>query len=529
MKTESKKHLPIRRTRANAAPSPGRPPAASSRSSSTQNRGPGDRNDPNADGNEGPRRQRRALSHVGGEVYFKGGSQEEQAVLLRALDVSADEDEVMIDVHGFHSYPARLHPATARGLIEGLSKKGDRVLDPFCGSGTVVVEAKALDRHAIGSDLNPLAVELAWLKSRAPTQKLVEEMLNAASHIAEVAEDRRQAKADPYLRYGEEDRERYPIHILLELDSIAHGIGLVKKAEVERMLRLVVSSTLTKLSHSEGDTTRQRTPRRLPGGFAIQIFEQKANELAERLAAYRSRISERSPKAYVGCSDARDLAKIESGSVDLIITSPPYPGVYDYLDHHMHRIRWLGLREGALRTGEIGARREYRHMRATEASERWQEEIGATLFELRRTLAQDGRGVIVVADSVVDKKAIRADEQLAAVAKRAGIDITCVASQERPLFLHGAEHAFRDRPRMEHVVIFRPSERDHRKDRVDRAINKEIATLKERERPARFQKAKRDDGASRAERPQRSSQERTWDSSPSGASRPRSNFGSKPK
>ncbi len=493
------------------------------------------------------------------------GSDEEHDVLLRALDVSADEDQVMIDVHGFHSYPARLHPVTARHLIEGLTRPGATVLDPFCGSGTVVVEAKALGRKAIGSDLNPLAVELAWLKSRAPTQKLVEEMLRSAAHIAEVAEDRRQAKADPYFRYGEEDRERYPIHLLLELDSLAHGIGLVKKNEVARMLRLVVSSALTKLSHSEGDTTRRKAPRRLPSGFAIRHFTEKAQELAERLAAYRFRAGDQSPKAYVGCNDARELSKIESDSVDLIVTSPPYPGVYDYLDHHLHRIRWLGLREGGLRQGEIGARREYRRMRVDEAKHRWQQEIGATLYEMRRTLAQDGRGVVVIADSVIDQQPLRADEQVKQVAERAGIDITCIASQERPLFLHGAERVFSDRPRMEHVVVFRPGERPHRQDYFTRTINKELEALRDRERPERFQTAKdrsgegrprRDFGGPRSEGGprrdfdgpreqrgprrdfggpppgrefQRNSQDKTWGSKPGGPGRSKLKSGPKPR
>src|SRR5690606_19093016 len=201
-----------------------------------------------------------------------------------------DEDQVMSDVHGFHSYPARLHPQTARGLIEGLSKPGDRVLDPFCGSGTVVVEARALGREAIGSDLNPLSVELSWLKSRGPTKKHTDEMVQSARAIAQVAEDRRLAKADPYRRYSDEDRERYPIHILLELDSLAHGIGLLNQTEITRMLRLVISSMLTKLSHSEGDTTRERAPRRLRSGFAIELFVKKAQELAERLNDYRARL-----------------------------------------------------------------------------------------------------------------------------------------------------------------------------------------------------------------------------------------------
>ena len=457
---------------------------------------------------EPPRRERRALSHVGGDVEFAAGSDAERSGLAKALDVSSAEDEVMMDVHGFHSYPARLHPLTARRLIEEFSAPGATVLDPFCGSGTVVVEARALGRSARGSDLNPLAVELSWLKSRAPGEKQRSELLSAAARIAEVAEERRLAKADPYVRYDSDDRDRYPIHILLELDSLAHGISLVRTSEVERSLRLVVSSILTKVAHSEGDTTRRRSPRRLPAGFAIELFLNKTEELVRRLAAYHSRLAKRAPRAYVDCCDARQMAKVESDSVDLIITSPPYPGVYDYLDHHLHRISWLGLRAGGLQAGEIGARREYRRLSLHEAARKWQDELGATLWESRRALTPEGRGIVVIADSVVDRRPLRADEQVRSIADRAGIDVTCIASQPRPLFLHGADQAFTSRPRMEHVVVFRPKDRSARRPRLDRKTEAELQQLRDRPRPERFQRPS----------PQRTSDDR-----------PRGHFGDRPR
>ncbi len=504
MTTESKKHYPIRRTRQNRDQDQGgnRHYGAARKPHETEQQ---------TQAELAPRRERRALSHVGGDVHFQGGQREEHDVLLAALDVSADEEQVMADVHGFHSYPARLHPKTARGLIEGFSKPGDRVLDPFCGSGTVVVEGRALGREAIGSDLNPLAVELSWLKSRGPTEKLVQDMLRSAARIAEVAEERRIAKADPYKRYMSADLDRYPVHILLELDSISHGIGLLAQPEVIRMLRLVVSSMLTKLSFSEGDTTRQRAPRRLPSGFAIQLFHQKAEELARRFDAYRARLPERAIRAYVGMSDARSMEKIEDDSIDLIITSPPYPGVYDYLEHHMHRIEWLGLRAHGLAEGEIGARREYRQLRVEDAAARWRSEIGPTLYELRRTLAPGGRGVMVIADSVVDRHPLRADEQIRRVADKAGIEITCIASQERPLFLYGADRAFANGPRMEHVVVFRPGERPHIKARSEKHLKAAEEERRNHERPQRFwkqdderfeqQEREREEEARRARRP----------------------------
>lgn len=380
-------------------------------------------------------------------------------MLRRALAVSADEKQVMADVHGFHSYPARLHPVTASRLIEGFSPPGGRVLDPFCGSGTVLVEARALGRRALGSDLNPLAVELAWLKTLGLTRTLAESLRGAAEQIAEDAEERRLARAAPYKLYPPDDRERYPQHILLELDSLSHGVEQLRPGDVQRALRLVISSMLTKLAHSEGDTTRRKTPRRLPSGFAIALFTQKTDELVRRLGAYKARLPQRVPHAQVTVADARRLRHLPSKTVDLVVTSPPYPGVYDYLEHHLHRLKWLGLEEGLLRRNEIGARREYRRLSLRGAARRWQEEIGATLRELRRVLTPEGRCVIVVADSVIDRSALRADVELQEAADRSGLELVSLASQPRPLFLHGAGRAFATEPRREHVGLLRPARR----------------------------------------------------------------------
>ena len=67
--------------------------------------------------------------------------------------------------HGFHSYPAMMIPQVAHRLIEKYSTEGDILLDPFCGSGSVIVEAKVARRHSWGIDLNPLAILIARVKT----------------------------------------------------------------------------------------------------------------------------------------------------------------------------------------------------------------------------------------------------------------------------------------------------------------------------------------------------------------------------
>ncbi len=67
-------------------------------------------------------------------------------------------------IHSIHSYPTRFSPDVPGRLIEALSKPGQTVFDPFCGSGTTVAEAVRRDRRGIGVDISPLAVLISRTK-----------------------------------------------------------------------------------------------------------------------------------------------------------------------------------------------------------------------------------------------------------------------------------------------------------------------------------------------------------------------------
>src|SRR5215831_13618594 len=111
-------------------------------------------------------RQRRSLSmpRTAARIH-RDGLTATATVLVEALTAAQDDRETAETLsHPFHTYPARLHPATASVLAEWVSHGAGRtqpIVDPFCGSGTVLVEARALGNRAIGVDLNPLAVLVA--------------------------------------------------------------------------------------------------------------------------------------------------------------------------------------------------------------------------------------------------------------------------------------------------------------------------------------------------------------------------------
>jgi hypothetical protein len=385
----------------------------------------------------------------------RGGTPHEKKSLEAALDVSPDEESTLGHVHGFHSYPARLHPDTARLLVTGFSRAGAVVLDPFCGSGTVLVEARLAGRSALGVDVNPLALELSTLKANGPGAPWTERLFAAAEAVVKHADARRRAKAGATQRYGEEDVTLFAPHVLLELDGLRDGIGTLESEPHERALLLVLSAVLTKVSLRAGDTGRREEPKRLSSGYTIRFFLKRAEDLVRRLEEARALMSRRAPPVRLMHGDARDLREVKRGTVDLVVTSPPYPGVYDYVIHHQDRLRWLGFDARRFEAFEIGARRHARNVSFVPALMRFKSEMGRSLDEMKRVLVHGGAALVVVADSVLANQPVRADDLLHELAEEVGLVPVAVASQERPHFHAPTQRAFRDAPRREHVVLLR--------------------------------------------------------------------------
>lgn len=426
--------------------------------------------------------ERRALTHVGGAVD-REGDRELARALATALEVSSADPETasapqkrpVVDahslgkgrkkplasvrphVHGFHVYPARLHPDTAAGLIDSLSQPGQVVLDPFVGSGTVAVEALVAGRHAVGNDLNPLAVALARCKVRPWKSAELDALLASARTVSAYADERRRKKEGALHRYDEVDARAYPPHVLLELDSLRGGLFGIADPTTRRTLLLVLSSILTKLSFSRGDAAHGTTDKRIPSGQAIRLFQLRAKELVEQLGTLGDKVREafagNHPGAAIFQDDARVLEEIKPNSVHLIVSSPPYAGTYDYLAHHEAKLRWLELPADAFAAGELGARRNYVNLSQLEAKRRWDRDLHQVLLALSRVMVRGARAVLVLGDSAVGGQVLRADEMVLEAARGTDLVPTARASQDRPHFHAPTAHLFAKRPRREHALL----------------------------------------------------------------------------
>lgn len=404
--------------------------------------------------------KRRSLTNVGGAVETSGDP-EMAAVLARALDVDPSTESSAEDrahVHGFHAYPARAHPVTVRRLVEDLVPEGGVVLDPFCGSGTTLVEAMLAGRAALGTDLNPIAVMLARAKTFPRGPERTAALVSAARRVAEVADARRKAKAGATRRLPQEDVASFAPHVLLELDGLRAGIAEAPP-EARPDLSLVLSSILVKLSARRGDTSDEAVDKRIGAGYAARLFVKRAEELARRYDELFALLPSPPPRARVYEDDATELRRVEDASVDAVVTSPPYVATYDYLAHHELRMRWLGLDARKLARGELGARRKYEDRTAREVMVEWERELGALFRAIARVAKPGAPVVLLIADSAAGRgraEPIRADDVVARVAARGGELVPVArASQARPHFHGPTADAFRDRPRLEHALLLR--------------------------------------------------------------------------
>lgn len=395
------------------------------------------------------RGQKRALSQRAPHTEGRGDPRLVE-ILKHAFGRLEDEPDRL--THAFHTYPAKMHPGLAGALVRGFSKPGDALLDPFCGSGTVLVEAMVSGRRSRGVDLNPLALRVAEVKTSLHGKQSRQRFLETARRLAARSEERVRARVDARAPLQGEELRWYAPHVLKELAGLLEEIRQLPD-EDRRAFEMVFSSILMKVSKQRSDTDGRETERRIRKGLSTELFLRRAHELElrwARLSKACAKLEEvHRPRMIQG--DARELPKLMEGRepIDLIVTSPPYAGTYDYVDHHARRYPWLGLEPAALTKGEIGARRA---LKGDEGVARWDRELGDTLKSMRGVLAADGHAVLLLGDGQIGDVRVEAEKQVERLAPVAGLSVLAVASQGRRDY---AGH----RNRREHLIALRVAAR----------------------------------------------------------------------
>ncbi len=397
----------------------------------------------------GPGQQRRAFSVLRGTVETEGVRDEREALAaLFRIDRSLERDLT----HGFHSYAGRMHPSIARGALDRWSAKGESVLDPFCGGGTVLVEAMVAARVAAGVDASPLAGLIAEVRTSPLDEAGRSRLVGLARTIAEASEARARGRVPVTIpAWARQETMRFSPHTALELFGLRELVKATPEDTVGRALWLCLSSILVKFMRAGKQAAPGAAEKRIGRGIPSRHFAARVEELARGLELLEQQVPAGTPNAQVLVGDACHLPLARQSRFDLVLTSPPYAGVYDYAEHHDVRFAWLELERASFDQTQIGARGK-----APGAALRpWVDARRRWLAEMSRVLRPGGHAVLVIGDGIVGSKPENASWAIARAAPAAGLEPIARASQLRPPLDPRLAALFGDQPRWEHLLLLR--------------------------------------------------------------------------
>jgi hypothetical protein len=253
-----------------------------------------------------------------------------EAAQKALIDGARSQEPVKGLTHGFYKYPARFSPAFARSAILTFTRPGDLVLDPHVGGGTVLVEALANGRDAIGVDISSLAEFVSRTKSTVLSaneldrlQDWVETCLLQSMHIHKPSKHFDEYEELGYYRHLNH-RSRWPLRKAIEQGiSSATRLG---KPRLEAFGRCVI----LRAAQWALDGRRERASLNDFKAFV----KATADEMLTGARQLRASVvaNGRRPRIRVlnrtaaGLEDDSRLSRRPPPR--LIVTSPPYPGIH---------------------------------------------------------------------------------------------------------------------------------------------------------------------------------------------------------
>ncbi len=287
-------------------------------------------------------------------------------------------------VHRLHPYLGKFVPQLAEVFLRRYAKPGQLVWDPFAGSGTTLVEGNALGLRTAGCDLSAFNCLLTRVKTAAyDPAALLGDLVVVSEELDGVDVG---AEGSGYLERW------FAPQTLVELKAFRARIDRTTYPELWSVVlsRAARSARLTR--HDDLDFPREpvrgeyfcHKHRRVcrPVGEARKFLRRYARDSAQRVQEFGDVRTGESVTVLQG--DAREVDP--PGPVDLVFTSPPYPGLIDYHEQHAYAFELLGLERRD--PEEIG-----RGMTG------YSDSITAVLRRAKRALRPQGKVVIVVNDS----------------------------------------------------------------------------------------------------------------------------------
>lgn len=265
--------------------------------------------------------------------------------------------------HLIHSYPAKLLMHIPYFFLNNsvFSKSGDYVLDPFCGTGTVLLESVIAGRKALGADANPLARLIADVKTGEQDDT---ELRKYLSQILYRSKRYKTASVPNVVNID----HWFPKKTQENLARLLKAIKAIRNENIRSFFLVCFSNCVKKVSYAD---PRVAVPVKLnPERFKddpkryketkdyilkikkTDVFERFKSIAFQNIERFNSlkQVKKSKRKANVISNDARSLTKslnstekLRAGTVQLIITSPPYAGAQKYIRSSSLSLGWTEM------------------------------------------------------------------------------------------------------------------------------------------------------------------------------------------
>jgi hypothetical protein len=311
-----------------------------------------------------------------------------QDLHLSWSEAELPERERTKHVHRLHPYLGKFVPQLVESLLGRYVRPGGRVLDPFAGSGTTLVQALESGHDAVGVDVAAFNCLLMRVKTARYDLFLLEKELRDALGRRGVSSARPRGFV----------RDWYAPRAAAELLHFRSLLVDYEHADVLRVVLARAARSARLTTHFDLDFPRapqhepywchkhKRTCR--PVEEADKFITRYLLDTLDRLKEFQH-VRGRGRGAEVHHGDARELEL--GGPFDGVLTSPPYPGLIDYHEQHRYAYELLGLDDR--RDLELGAAKRGTSRRALAD---YVEGISAVLRRCAGALATHGAPVIVV-------------------------------------------------------------------------------------------------------------------------------------
>jgi DNA methylase len=323
-----------------------------------------------------------------------------QAALYRELDLDLSWSEAELPerertkhVHRLHPYLGKFIPQLVEAVLDRYFASGSRVLDPFAGSGTTLVQALESGMDAAGADIAAFNCLLMRVKTASY------DLFGLERELRDVLARVENASAGS-VRPNSYVRRWYAPQAARELLAFRELIPGYEYQDVLRVVLARAARSARRTTHFDLDFPREpqlepywcHKHRRecRPVERALPFLRRYTLDTLARIKEF-ARVRARGREAVVLHADSRGLDF--DGRFDGIVTSPPYPGLIDYHEQHRHAYELLGLEDRAeLEVGAASAGT------SRDALESYSAGIADVLLNARRFLKPHAPVVIVVND-----------------------------------------------------------------------------------------------------------------------------------